>query len=149
MPLQIANTTRRTIDERRLGHAVLTVFREEGRPAGSVDAVYCGSRMIRRINREFLQHDYATDTITFRYDEGGEIEGEFYICLDVIAGNARRFGTTFDDELMRVTIHSALHLVGYDDGSPKERAEMTRLEDLYLGKVRGSLDKRSIRRNTW
>ncbi|NTV01652.1 MAG: rRNA maturation RNase YbeY [Chlorobiaceae bacterium] len=138
MPLQTANTTRRTIDERSLGQAALTVFRSEGCTAGPVEAVYCGARMIRRINREFLQHDYATDTITFRYNEGTEIEGEFYICLDVIAGNARRFGTTFDDELMRVTIHSALHLVGYDDGSPEERAEMTRLEDRYLALVRGA-----------
>ena len=132
MPLQTANTTRRKIDERRLSKVVLAVFREEGCSAGTVDAVYCGNRMIRRINREFLQHDYATDTITFRYNEGDEIEGEFYISLDVISENARRFGTTFDDELMRVTIHSALHLVGYDDGTDSERAEMSRLEDHYL-----------------
>jgi rRNA maturation RNase YbeY len=138
MPLQTANTTRRKIDEGRLRKAVLAVFREEGCSAGSVEAVYCGNRMIRRINREFLRHDYATDTITFRYNEGDEIEGEFYISLDVISENARRFGTTFDDELMRVTIHSALHLVGYDDGSAEERAEMTQLEDRYLALVRGT-----------
>ena len=135
MPLQIANTTRRVIDEARIGKAIVVVLRQEGCSPLAVEAVYCGNRMIRRINREFLQHDYATDTITFRYNEGDEIEGEFYISLDVVEENARRFGATFDDELMRVTIHSALHLVGYDDGSEKERGEMTRLEELYLGMV--------------
>jgi rRNA maturation RNase YbeY len=136
MSLQIANTTRRLIDEVRIEHAILEVFRHEGFKAFAVEAVYCGNRMIRRINRDFLQHDYATDTITFRYNEGPEIEGEFYISLDVIDENARRFGASFDDELMRVTIHSALHLVGYDDGSDDERMAMTRKEDHYLGMLK-------------
>ncbi len=142
MPVLTANTTRRKIDGRRLGQSVLAVLQGEGCSAGSVEAVYCGRRMIRRINREYLQHDYATDTITFRYNEGDEVDGEFYICLDVIEENARRFGATFDEELFRVTIHSALHLVGYDDGSPEERAEMTRLEEHYLELDRG-VGKRS------
>lgn len=133
MSLQIANTTRRAIDEGRLKRAVLAVLRNEGCVASSIEAVYCGNRMIRRINREFLQHDYATDTITFRYNEGSRVEGEFYISLDVVNQNARRFGTSFDEELVRVTVHSALHLVGYLDGTDGERAAMSRLEDRYLG----------------
>ncbi|MCE1274168.1 MAG: rRNA maturation RNase YbeY [Chlorobiales bacterium] len=132
MSLQIANTTRRTIDGNLLEKAIRTVLRNEGCKVASIVAVYCGNRMIRKINREFLQHDYATDTITFRYNEGDEIEGEFYISLDVIEENARRFGATFEDELLRVTIHSALHLVGYDDGSVEDRAAMTVLEDRYI-----------------
>lgn len=132
MPLQIANTTRRSIDRRLLARAIRTVLEAEGCSVGSVEAVYCGNRMIRRINREFLQHDYATDTITFRYNEGAAVDGEFYISLDVIGENARRFGATFGGELLRVTIHSALHLVGHDDASPEARARMTALEDRYL-----------------
>lgn len=136
MPLQVHNTTRRPIPERLISRAVREVFRGEGCSAGSVDAIYCGDRMIRRINREFLEHDYATDTITFRYNEGQEIEGEFYISLDVIGRNARRFNATFEAELLRVTIHSALHLAGYDDQSPEERAGMTAREDHYLALLR-------------
>ena len=92
--------------------------------------------MIRRINRDHLGHDYVTDTITFGYNEGGEVEGEFYISLDVIESNARRFGVTFEDELLRVTIHSSLHLMGYDDESDELRAAMSRREDYYLGRMR-------------
>lgn len=132
MPLQTANTTRRDIDLERIEKVILQVIEHEGCTVGSVEAVFCGNRMIRRINREFLMHDYATDTITFRYNEGKEIEGEFYISLDVIGENARRFGATFGDELMRVVIHSSLHLVGYDDGTGEARAAMTRKEDHYL-----------------
>jgi rRNA maturation RNase YbeY len=136
MSLQIANTTRRALDEARLEKAVDAVFTAEGCSSFAIGAVYCGNRMIRRLNREYLQHDYATDTITFSFGEGPEIEGEFYISLDVVEENARRFGTTFDDELMRVTIHSALHLAGYGDSSEEERRMMILKEDHYLGLVK-------------
>jgi probable rRNA maturation factor len=136
MPLQIFNTTRRKIDESRLAEAINLVIGEEGGEVGSIEAIYCGNKMIRRINRDHLGHDYATDTITFRYNEGDEVEGEFYISLDVIASNAHRFGVTFEDELLRVTIHSSLHLMGYDDESDELRASMSRREDYYLGRMK-------------
>jgi rRNA maturation RNase YbeY len=137
MPLQIYNTTRRKFPETRIATAIQAVLDIEGCTADSIEAVYCGNRMIRRINRDFLQHDYVTDTITFRYNEGPEIEGEFYISLDVIESNAGRFGVTFEEELLRVTIHSALHLIGYDDSSAEDRAAMTRQEDYYLQCMKG------------
>lgn len=136
MPLQIFNTTKRTIDETLLAEAIQLVIGEEGGAVGSIEAIYCGNKMIRHINRDFLAHDYATDTITFRYIEGQEVEGEFYISLDVIASNAKRFGVSFEDELLRVTIHSALHLMGHDDETPELRAAMSRREDYYLGKMK-------------
>jgi len=136
MPLQIFNTTRREIDEARLAEAIQLVIGEEGGTVGSIEAIYCGNKMIRRINRDFLNHDYVTDTITFGYNEGGEVEGEFYISLDVIESNAKRFGIMFEDELLRVTIHSALHLMGYEDETPELREAMSRREDYYLGRVK-------------
>ena len=132
MSLQICNTTRQQLPESRIARVIEAVLDNEGCTADSIDAVYCGNHMIRRINREFLQHDYVTDTITFRYNEGLEIEGEFYISLDVIESNAVRFGVTFEDELLRVTIHSVLHLVGYNDSTADERSGMSRREDFYL-----------------
>ena len=137
MPLQIFNTTKRVIDEARLAEAINLVISAEGGAIGSIEAIYCGNKMIRRINRDHLGHDYATDTITFGYNEGGEVEGEFYISLDVIESNARRFGVTFEDELLRVTIHSALHLMGHNDESDELRAAMSRREDYYLRRMRG------------
>ncbi|RXK81632.1 rRNA maturation RNase YbeY [Chlorobaculum sp. 24CR] len=136
MPLQIFNTTHRTIDEARLVEAVRLVVSEEGGAVGAIEAVYCGNKLIRRINRDFLGHDYATDTITFGYNEGGEVEGEFYISLDVIDSNAKRFGVSFDAELLRVTIHSALHLMGHDDETDELRAAMSRREDWYMERFR-------------
>lgn len=132
MTLQIYNTTKKVIPEEVLEKAVLLVLESEGCTVDSLVGVYCGNKMIQRINREFLEHDYPTDTITFRYNKGSDIDGEFYISLDVIKENAVRFTTDFQQELLRVTAHSVLHLVGYDDQSPEERTLMQEKEAFYL-----------------
>ncbi len=132
MTLQLYNTTRQEIPEELLRRAVLLVLEKEGFSVESVSGIYCGNRMIRRINREFLQHDYATDTITFRYNHGREIDGEFYISLDVVRENAGRFNVDFQQEVLRVTVHSALHLAGIDDRTDTERHDMQEKEAFYL-----------------
>ncbi len=135
MSLELHNTTRKEIPRKKLQAVIERVIEAEGHAIGSVVAVFCGDRLIHRINREFLGHDYPTDTITFRYSSGTDIDGEFYISLDVIAKNARRFGTGFENELFRVTIHSALHLTGYDDSDDGSRAVMKEKEDAYLSRL--------------
>ena len=132
MTLQIYNTTKRDIPEQMLEKAVLLVLKTEGCIEDSIVGVYCGNKMMQRINREFLQHDYPTDTITFRYNKGSDIDGEFYISLDVVKENAARFSADFQQELLRVTFHSALHLIGYDDHSPDDRQLMQDKEAFYL-----------------
>jgi rRNA maturation RNase YbeY len=130
--LEIYNSTKKAIPEQLLENALLLVFEHEGYTVESVVGVYCGNKMIQRINREFLGHDYPTDTITFRYNKGSEIDGEFYVSLDVIKENAAKFAVDFQEELLRVTFHSALHLIGYDDQSLEDRALMQEKENFYL-----------------
>lgn len=135
MLLELYNTTRREIPQKKLETIIESVIETEGCEVGSIVAVFCGDRLIHRINREFLGHDYPTDTITFRYNAGKDIDGELYISLDVINQNAKRFGTGFENELFRVTIHSALHLTGYDDSDDEARASMKEKEDYYLAQL--------------
>ncbi|NTV99038.1 MAG: rRNA maturation RNase YbeY [Chlorobiaceae bacterium] len=139
MTLQLYNTTRQVIPEEQLNRAVRFVLESEGFSVESISGVYCGNRMIRRINREFLEHDYPTDTITFRYNKGTEIDGEFYISLDVVRENAARFNVDFQQELLRVTLHSALHLSGIGDRTDTERQHMQEKEAHYLGLLQNSL----------
>jgi probable rRNA maturation factor len=134
MTLQIYNTTKRELPEQMVEKAVLLVLENEGCTVDSIVGVYCGNKMIQRINREFLGHDYPTDTITFRYNKGSDIDGEFYISLDVIKENAARFTVDFQQELLRVTFHSALHLIGFDDQTPEESELMKEKESFYLNR---------------
>ncbi len=134
MSLELYNTTKRAIPERLLATIIRKVIESEGCVLEQVVAVFCGKKRIHRMNREFLGHDYPTDTITFRYSGGRNIDGECYLSLDVIDENARRFDTDFERELFRVIIHSALHLVGYDDGTEETRALMSEKEEYYLAR---------------
>jgi probable rRNA maturation factor len=130
--IEISNTTKRKLPTEKLRKAIEAVLKGEKHHAQMISAVYCGDKFIKKINRTFLQHDYATDTISFRLNDGKKVEGEFYISLDTIARNARQYKVSEEEELLRVTIHSTLHLVGYSDKTTRQREEMTAKEDTYL-----------------
>ncbi len=99
---------------------------------GNISYIFCSDAKILEVNREFLQHDYYTDIITFDYTQGNRIGGDLFISLDTVRSNAQLFGTTFELELMRVIIHGVLHLCGINDKSDAEQAIMTREENNAL-----------------
>jgi probable rRNA maturation factor len=86
--------------------------------------VLCSDERLREMNREHLSHDYFTDILTFDLSEGTDLEGEIYISLDRVRENAATFNTTADIELLRVMAHGLLHLMGYNDHTPSEKALM-------------------------
>ncbi|MFO7845511.1 MAG: rRNA maturation RNase YbeY [Balneolaceae bacterium] len=101
----------------------------------SIELVYTNEEGIVDINKTYLQRDYVTDIISFRYDEepGNQaIEGTLYCCAPRITEQSAEFGTSPLQEYRRVLIHGLLHLAGYNDQSADEKSEMTRLEDHYL-----------------
>ncbi|HET8829125.1 MAG TPA: rRNA maturation RNase YbeY, partial [Pelobium sp.] len=84
-------------------------------------------------NKEYLNHDTYTDTVTFDNSEiEGKILGDIFISIDRVRENAKTFQTAFVDELHRVMIHSTLHLLGYKDKSNKHKTLMTAKENDYL-----------------
>jgi len=86
------------------------------------------------MNETYLQHQGPTDVITFNYAEGetGPLVGEIFICLEVARSQARRFGVSWQKELVRYVVHGVLHLCGYDDKKPSQRAQMKREENRLL-----------------
>lgn len=108
------------------------VAESEIRRIGEVAVIFCSDRYILDINIRYLQHDYFTDIITFDYCEGDRLSGDLFISIDSVRENAAEYGAAFEDELHRVIVHGLLHLVGYDDHTPEEQAEMRKKEDYYL-----------------
>ena len=96
--------------------------------------IFCPDSYLLKINREFLSRDYLTDVISFDLSSDSNAEGEVYISIDRIRANASLFQRPIVEELHRVIFHGALHVCGYDDSLKNQKAEMTRLEDLYLSK---------------
>lgn len=130
--IEISNTTKRKLPTNSLRKAIKEVLKQEKHRAEMISAVYCGDKFIKKINRTFLQHNDATDTISFRLNEGESVEGEFYISLDTVSRNARQYKVSEEEELLRVTIHSVLHLVGYNDETEPQRKKMTEKENACL-----------------
>ena len=103
-----------------------------GKQVGDVAYIFCDDAKILEVNRQYLQHDYYTDIITFDYCEGNTLHGDIFVSLDTVRSNAAEFGATFNNELHRILIHGILHLCGQADKTPEARAEMTRKENEAL-----------------
>ena len=108
------------------------VANKYGKIVGDVSFIFCDDIKILEINKQFLNHDYYTDVITFDYTEGDVIGGDIFISLETVESNAKELLTTFDNELKRVMIHGILHLCGQNDKTPEEKQEMRYKENLAL-----------------
>ena len=103
-----------------------------GRKVGEIGYLFCDDEKILEVNREYLQHYYYTDIITFDYDEDDIISGDLVISLDTVKSNAELFHKNYDEELHRVIIHGILHLCGINDKGPGEREIMEAAENKAL-----------------
>ena len=103
-----------------------------GKRVGEVAYIFCDDEKILEVNRQYLNHDYYTDIITFDYCEDDNISGDLFISLDTVRSNAEAQGTPYDEELHRVIIHGILHLCGINDKGPGERAIMEAAENKAL-----------------
>ena len=99
---------------------------------GDVGYIFCNDERILEVNREYLQHDYYTDIITFDYTEDDTIGGDLFISLDTVKTNSEQFGTGYEEELHRTIIHGILHLCGINDKGPGEREIMEAAENRAL-----------------
>lgn len=111
---------------------IIRVAKSHGRIVGDITYIFCDDDEILKVNREFLQHDYYTDIITFDYTRGKLISGDIFISLDTVRSNAELVGADYAVELSRVIIHGILHLCGINDKGPGEREIMERNENEAL-----------------
>lgn len=99
---------------------------------GDISYIFCSDEKILEVNKEYLQHDYFTDIITFDYTEGNVISGDLFISLDTVKSNSEQFNTNYEEELYRIIIHGILHLCGINDKGPGEREIMEKEENKAL-----------------
>ncbi len=109
------------------------IFRKEKRALASIHYIFCSDQHLLQMNRDFLQHDYYTDIITFALTGKDEpVVAEIYISIDRVKDNAKELGISFKEEILRVIFHGALHLCGYKDKKKSEITLMRSKEDQYL-----------------
>lgn len=104
----------------------------EKKKVGDINYIFCDDEYLLQVNRDYLEHDYYTDIITFDYVKGKIISGDIFVSLPRISENAALHQKDSESELHRVLAHGLLHLCGYRDKSETEIEEMRRKEDFYL-----------------
>jgi probable rRNA maturation factor len=120
-------------DRTRLRKFIGQQVKKEAKKLGALHYIFCSDEYLLAINREFLQHDFFTDIITFDLSEKGQpINAEIYISVDRVRENSGNYNSSFRKELHRVIFHGILHLCGYKDKKPKDAKLMRQMEDKWL-----------------
>lgn len=102
------------------------------RIVGELSYIFVDDEKILEVNRQYLQHDYYTDIITFDDTRGRLLRGDMFISLDTVVTNAQAVGADYNTELLRVIVHGLLHLCGINDKGPGEREIMETHENTAL-----------------
>ena len=125
------------IQQEQIRTWVKAVAASYGKKIGDISYIFCSDEKILEVNRQYLQHDYYTDIITFDYTSGSKIAGDLFISLDTVRTNAEQFADSYEEELHRTIIHGILHLCGINDKGPGEREIMEEAENKALAKRKG------------
>ncbi|TAE31186.1 MAG: rRNA maturation RNase YbeY [Candidatus Kapaibacterium sp.] len=125
------DTAHKPIPRAKMQRVIENVLHGEKILEARVSVVVVDDMRIHAMNKEFLQHDYPTDIITFSLEDE-DIDGEMYISIDTARRQAKEYGVSLTNELSRLAAHGTLHLVGYDDAKAEDRTNMSKLEDKYM-----------------
>lgn len=120
------------IKKRETSAWIKEVAKSHGKKTGDISYIFCSDEKILEVNKQYLQHDYYTDIITFDYTEEDVISGDLFISLDTVKTNSEQFKTSYEQELQRTIIHGILHLCGINDKGPGEREVMEENENKAL-----------------
>lgn len=126
--------------------ACIAVLREEKFEGDSeVSVSFVDNEEIRKLNKEFRNIDSATDVLSFPLgengvydvnpDTGAKLLGDVVISMERAQKQAMEYGHSFEREVCYLTVHSMLHLLGYDHMEPQEKAEMRMKEEIVMARI--------------
>ena len=125
----VSGVERPKLDYQQLEQWIVQVAQAHNRSVHSLNYIFCDDEEILRVNRQFLNHDYYTDVITFDNCLGSLLRGDMFISLDTVRSNAEGLGVEYDRELLLVIIHGVIHLCAINDKGPGEREIMEQHEN--------------------
>lgn len=120
-------------NSRKVKSWIKRIVDKEGVSIQEINYIFCSDSYLLSLNQGFLKHNTFTDIITFDNSEDpSSLEGEIYISIERVKENAKKYNVPIEDELSRVMIHGVLHLLGFTDKKPTEKALMRKKEEACL-----------------
>jgi len=114
---------------------IISCVADENKTVGCLSYVFMTDEALLVFNKEYLNHDFYTDVITFDDSDFPMINGDILVSVDRIKDNSNQLKTNYKEEFLRVIIHGVLHLCGYKDKVPNDELVMREKERFYLEKV--------------
>jgi rRNA maturation RNase YbeY len=123
---------------------VKEVIKAQHKTLGTINVIFTTNPYLLEINKQFLNHNYFTDVITFNYNERNLISGDIYISVDQVKENSKDLSVTFESEIFRVIIHGVLHLLDYNDSSEVDLRKMREKENEALEMLEGLSNGKNV-----
>ena len=136
---------RRLLSEREVRATVAAAMEHGGRPGLRVEVVFVADRALARLHARHLGDARPTDVITFDLAGGAGAEAELYVSVQRARAEARARGLAPERELALYVVHGCLHLCGFDDRAPRDRARMRRAEAEVLERLGHAPEARRAR----
>ena len=137
------------VDPSQLQLAVRRVLGGSSYDSGLISIAVVDDPTIHEINRQYLEHDYPTDVLSFVLeDREPYLEGELVVSTETAVRNAAEYGWSAESELLLYVIHGALHLIGFRDKGADEIVAMRAAEVKYLCELGIEVPRSSTRWST-
>ena len=142
MRLVVFNRTRRRVPRKQLQRLSTLIAAEERRTQGrgAVNVIFTTDAHLRRLNKRYRHRDQTTDVLSFNLEGFAterDVFGEVYISVAAATRNASACGVSRQQELLRLTAHGLLHLLGYDHGDQRSSGRMLARQERYLERLGG------------
>ena len=133
--IDVADQQSHAINHQRIVEAICLILEDHHYQQAQISVALVDDETIHQLNRQYLQHDYPTDVLSFLLDSGDDyLEGEIIVSTDTAQGFACQLQISLEQELLLYIIHGTLHLVGLDDTDSASAVQMRAAEQEYLQK---------------
>ena len=127
----------RSVTPDEVERAVRMVAEAEGVGRGEISVTFLDAVTMEDLNETHLESEGPTDVIAFNLGAADNPLGDVYVCPEVAANASAELGVELREELLRLVVHGALHLFGYDHPADagREESEMFRVQENLLSQI--------------
>ncbi|MCX8010570.1 MAG: rRNA maturation RNase YbeY [Ignavibacteria bacterium] len=102
----------------------------------NININFIDSNQTFELNKFYLKHNTNTDVITFSYSDIEPYSADIFISYEMALYNSKKYKVTFESEILRLIVHSILHILGYKDKSAQQKHLIHKMEDEILDKIK-------------